>query len=308
MVWKPVHERLMTDYTIGKFFNMLIQGQVVNAILEHACTILACQVSVPTIRNNDEKLNHVDFMIREISQRLEHRPVDLVVLPELCTIEYGREAFQRLAELSENFDGPSIERMSLLAAKYCTTVVFGMPRCSEGRYFISQVVIGPDGELVTCYDKLHICQYGASMEKEFFQPGQKLGIFSTAGFRFAPVICYDIRLPELSRTLALEHEVDCILHCGAYYRDESFFSWHPFAITRAMENQLYLLSLNRAGANYGNSIFCFPWMDEKQYSVSFKSHGEDFRYLEIVRSRINQAREQYTFLKDRLSEYKNLPY
>jgi predicted amidohydrolase len=98
------------------------------------------------------------------------------------------------------------------------------------------------------------------------------------------------------------------LHCGAYYRDESFSSWHSFAITRAMENQLYLLSLNRAGKYYGNSVFCLPWMDESRPEIHFSSHDEDFRYLQVVRSNIDTAREQYSFLEDRLSDYKKLPY
>jgi len=269
--------------------------------------MLACQIAIPTVRNAGQKFNHIDRVIEKVSISLEQRPAQLVVFPELSTIEYSRKAFDQLSELAENLDGPSVERMCGLAKRYRTAVVFGMPRCSEGRYYISQVAIGCDGEIMTCYDKLHICQYGASMEKEFFHPGRSLGIFSVAGFRFAPIICYDIRIPELSRSLALEKEVDCILHCGAYYRDESFASWHSFAMTRAMENQLYLLSLNRAGEQYGDSLFCLPWMDESQSEVHFSTHGEDFRYLQIERSRIDAAREQYTFLADRLPDYKNLP-
>ena len=278
-----------------------------NTDLTDICSLLACQISIPTIRNNKQKFDHIDYMIEKISQRLDQRHADLVVLPELCTVEYSRETFQQLSELAEGLQGRSVERMRELAIKYRTSVIFGMPRSSEGRYFISQLVIGPDGGLISCYDKLHICQYGASMEKEFFHPGDSLSVFSVAGFRFAPIICYDIRIPELSRTLALENKVDCILHCGAYYRDESFASWHSFAITRAMENQLYLLSLNRAGERYGDSVLCLPWMDENQSEVHFSNHDEDFRYLKIERCRIAKARHQYSFLKDRLNDYTSLP-
>ena len=101
--------------------------------------------------------------------------------------------------------------------------------------------------------------------------------------------------------------MDCILHCGAYYRDESFASWHSFAMTRAMGNQLYLFSLSRAGEQYGDSKYCLPWMDEKQPAAGFTLHDEDFRYLRVERSRIDQAREQYGFLKDRLGDYRELP-
>jgi len=145
------------------------------------------------------------------------------------------------------------------------------------------------------------------MEKDFFQRGEGLCIFSVNGFRFAPIICYDIRIPELSWVLALRHQVDCILHCGAYYRDESFASWHAFATTRAMENQLYLLSLNRAGERYGNSIFCAPWMDDSQGATHFAAREEDFRLLAINRNDIISARRKYTFLKDKIGNYDTLP-
>jgi nitrilase len=244
-------------------------------------------------------------MIDKISGQLDATSADLVVLPELCTIEYSRQSFECLAELGEDLEGPSLEKMRELAMKYRVAVVFGMPRCDDERYYISQIGIGADGELLACYDKLHICQYGASMEKEFFRRGQVPAVFSVAGFQFAPIICYDIRFPELSRRLALDSQVDCILHCGAYFRDQSFTSWHSFAITRAMENQLYLLSLNRAGEWYGDSIFCLPWMDEQQTAVHFAPHDEDFVYLDIERSEIEAARQQYTFLEDRLTDYRS---
>jgi nitrilase len=267
-------------------------------------TLLACQVTVPSIRRVGDKFDHIDRMIAKISAQLDQAPADLVVLPELCTVEYSRQSFECLAELAEDLEGPSMEKMRALATKHQTAVVFGMPRCSGDKYFISQIAIGADGDLLACYDKLHICHYGASMEKEFFQRGQSVCVFSVAGFRFSPIICYDIRFPELSRSLALDEEVDCILHCGAYYRDESFASWHSFATTRALENQLYFLSLNRAGEMFGDSIFCLPWMDEQRAAVRFATHDEDFRYLKIERSKIETAREQYTFLKDRLTDYR----
>lgn len=267
------------------------------------CTLLACQISIPVIRNHQDKINHIGQMIDKISAKLDKKQADIVVLPELCTIDYSRDTFEQLASLAESLDQHSVQMMRQLATRYKTTVVFGMPKREGGQYTISQLAIGANGDLMGCYDKLHICQYGASMEKEFFQAGRSLCTFDLAGFRFAPIICYDIRFPELSRTLTLDHQVDCILHCGAYFRDESFDSWHAFAVTRAMENQIYLLSLNRAGDDFGDSIFCPPWMDKDSPKISFSSHDEDFRYLTLHRSTITEARTQYPFLQDRLPDY-----
>jgi hypothetical protein len=74
-----------------------------------------------------------------------------------------------------------------------------------------------------------------------------------------------------------------------------------------MEKELYLLSLNRAGEQYGDSLFCLPWMDKNQPEVHFSTHDEDFRYFQIERPGIDEAREKFTFLKDRLSDYSRLP-
>ncbi|NKB76208.1 MAG: carbon-nitrogen hydrolase family protein [Gammaproteobacteria bacterium] len=266
------------------------------------------------VRTAKQKQAHVDDVIQKISDKLDRfdpleegqEQVDLVVLPELSTIEYSRETFSLLPELAETLDGPSVEKMLEFAVRRKTAIVFGMPRISGGRYYISQIAISAEGELLGCYDKLHICQYGASMEKEYFDRGSNLSVFSIAGFVFAPIICYDIRIPELSRTLTLKHKVDCILHCGAYFRDESFSTWHAFATTRSMENQIYMVSLNRAGSQYGESIFCPPWVDDEQPIERFSKFGEDFRFLTINRSEILEARAKYTFLQDRLENYESL--
>ena len=271
-----------------------------------ACTVLACQIAVPETRTRSQLEQHADLLVEKLAAQLADRPADLVVLPELSTVEYSRESFEQLPQLAENLEGPCVRKFRQLAIESGATVVMGMPRTEEGRFYISQVVLDPAGEVVGCYDKLHICQYGASMEKEFYDRGHNLCVFEVNGLRFAPIICYDIRIPELSRTLVLRHDVDCILHCGAYFRDESFATWHAFAIARAMENQVYLLGLNRAGRDYGESIFCPPWMDEKHPATIFDARDEDFRYLDVETARIAQVRRDYTFLLDRLEDYSTL--
>jgi nitrilase len=141
------------------------------------------------------------------------------------------------------------------------------------------------------------------MEKEYFDAGDHVFTFKIGNFTISPIICYDIRIPELSRVLALKHGVDLILHCGAYYRDESFATWHQFATTRAMENQIFFLSLNRAGQSWGNSVFCLPWMDENTPPERFSHRDEEFRHLTLDKRQLFKAREDYTFLKDRLPDY-----
>ncbi len=269
-----------------------------------ALTVLACQDSVPPDQTPADRDAHVLALCERIRQYLNRTDtVDLIVLPELCTIEYSIGAFSHLDSLAEPIDGPSTQAFSRLAQDSGAMVVFGMARSTKQGFAISQIIIDGVGEVVGCYDKMHLCHYGASTEKDFFQPGERVVLVDLKGWCIAPIICYDIRIPELSRALTVDHDVNLLLHCGAYFRDESFSSWHSFAITRAMENQVYLLSLNRAGADYGGSIFCPPWIDDDQPAQYFETHDEDFRHLELDPALLLDVRSQYTFLKDRHLAY-----
>jgi len=266
--------------------------------------LLGCQVAIPDAVCASDRDRHVASLCEGIADHLaKSGPVDLIVLPELCTLPYSREAFEALDDLAESLEGVSVTCFAELARAQSAMVVFGMARRTDTGFRISQVILSETGDVAACYDKMHLCQYGASCEKEFFEHGEKMAVVNLNGWKIAPLICYDIRIPEMSRALVLEHHADLLLHCGAYFRDESFATWHNFATTRAMENQVYLLSLNRAGKNYGNSLFCFPWMDETHPAVAFAEHAEEFRFLELDPNLPDETRSMYTFLKDRHAKY-----
>ncbi len=265
--------------------------------------LLACQIEIPAMITTSERDAHLAVSTAKVREAIVDSPVDIVVLPELSSIEYSRETFDNLAELAEPLDGPSYQRWCKVAKECNVHIVYSFARRTEKSTHISIAVVNPKGDLVGYYDKIHLAQYGASMEKEYFQRGNQLFTFTVKGFKIAPIICYDIRIPELCRTLVVDHGVDIILHCVAFYRDESFHAWHSFANVRAIENQIFFLSLNRAGKNYGDSLFCFPWMDENRLPIRFHDNAEMLLKIEIDHTMLDKVREQYTFLGDRLPTY-----
>lgn len=269
-----------------------------------ALSVLACQVAIPETTGAEARDAHLERLAALVRAALREAPADLVALPELASIDYSRAAFARLDALAEDLHGPSYESWARVAEETGAHVAYGFPRRVADGFRISVGVVAPDGRLLGWYDKLHLAQYGASMEKEYFGRGAHLCVVDVAGFRIAPIICYDIRIPELSRTLALDHGADLILHCGAYYRDPSFYSWHDFAVTRALENQVYLLSLNRAGAGFGGSVFCPPWIDETCEPLRLPEHDERLQRLTLTTAAITEARETYSFREDRLESYR----
>lgn len=227
---------------------------------------------------------------------------DLIVLPELFTIGYGRNAFKKLSDLAEDENGETVRMFCELAREKNSFIVFGFPEKKDGRYMNSVAVISNKGELAGIYRKIHIAQFGNAVEKEFFERGNRTLVFDVGGIKAGIINCYDIRFPELARKLSLEGGIDLLVHPVAFSKDNSFPSWHHFVITRALENQVYALSLNRAGKDYGNSIFCPPWIDW-EVKPTILGEGEEILEKEIDTEEIKKVREEYQFRKDVLGRY-----
>jgi nitrilase len=260
---------------------------------------------VPVIAETADRDRNVDRVAATISAALQENSCDLVLLPELFTIDYSIRAFDNLDSLAEQLDGRTVQVFSALARQHECHIGFSIPRREDRLNYISVVIVGADGSIVGSYDKLHIANFGASFEKKYFQPGSNLLVFDCGGIRCATIICYDFRFPELIQHLAMDRAVDLILHPVAFQRDSTFSSWSSFVVCRALENQLYFLSLNRAGSEFGASIFCPPWIDE-QVRPTILSSAETLEVFQVEREVINKVRSTYPFRTDRIGDYKAL--
>lgn len=267
-------------------------------------TLLACQIDIPFMTGGDERDAHIDRIATAIDTTLKTQgSVDLVVLPELSTLHYSRACFDHLASLAEPLDeSPTLARLGKVARDHAAAILVGMARRDDagdnaGAFYISQVLINPDGSPGPYYDKLHIAQFGDSTEKDYFSRGDHAMVFELNGFTFGTIICYDIRIPEFSRSLTRDHQIDVLLHPTAFYRDETFYTWHAFAQTRAVENQVYFASVNRAGDDYGSSVLAEPWVDQTR-PPAVLGREETFARWVLDRETISDARAHYPFLKD----------
>ena len=272
---------------------------------EPAMKILACQINVEGINTRSKRDSNLDRIHSLIRKSCDHSPVDLVLLPELSTVEYSVNTFDNLLELAEPLFGPSFEKYAALAKSINSAICYGFPREEAGRHYISQMVIDNNGEYLCHYDKLHVAQFGASGEGAYFQPGDHSAVFSINGFRIGVIICYDLRFGSYISQLAEQNNLDLILHPVAFYRDGSFASWHHFVKTRALENQLYFLSLNQSGDHWGDSLFCPPWF-ENESEVQALDLEEQLQIFEISREVIAKARSSYPILKNRKPDYEGV--
>ena len=120
--------------------------------------------------------------------------------------------------------------------------------------------------------------------------------------KFGIILCYDFRFPSLTSLLRKKYNVDVILHPCAFLKDTTFYSWHSFAITRALENLCYFISINRAGEKWGNSIICPPWVDG-EVKPEILDEREHFLEIEIDPKIIDIRRKQFPFLQDENKDF-----
>ena len=175
----------------------------------------------------------------------------LYVMAELSTCGYDDSVFHRVDEFAEDLnEGPSAKFMGALAKEVGAHLCYGIVRRTvsgsgadgakqPSPLRICQVVMGPTGKVQCSYDKLHLCHFGDCAENSYFSPGDRTCAFEVRGVRIGLLICYDIRFPELCRQYAWGPDAcQVLLHPAAFVRDTAFHSWHAFATTRALENQV----------------------------------------------------------------------
>ncbi|MBN8411557.1 carbon-nitrogen hydrolase family protein [Halomonas cupida] len=272
--------------------------------------LLACQTAIPTTRTRNEQLGYLTRLAQDLRQAARHHQPDLIVLPELSSQEYSDAAFDHLDQLDDDLKGPVVQLHRDLASELGCFIAFGLARRAADtpaglRRHISQVVVGPDGEISAVYDKLHCAQFGASAEAGHFVPGDRLVTFDVAGWRVGVMICYDLRFGELAARYR-QQGVDLMLHPVAFTRDFSFASWHSFITTRAMEHQCYWLSLNRAGDDWGHSTLCPPLLTA-DIPAQPLSHQEGIVCRELDRQQLMEARARLPLARDRRDDIDRLP-
>ena len=111
---------------------------------------------------------------------------------------------------------------------------------AEGRPGITSLVIGPDGALLTRYDKTHLC----GLETEVFAPGTADGRFTLDGVRFALATCYDNRFPDIAERAAADGCAVCLASSALDAGNDSFEKVYP---VRARDFGLYVVLADLVG-------------------------------------------------------------
>jgi len=157
------------------------------------------------------------------------------------------------------------------------------------------VAAGPDGELVT-YDKRHLFSY--AREHVNFEAGDDVVGFEVEGVRVTPFVCYDLRFAD--EFWALANDTDCFVVPASWPRQRAVH-WRALLPARAIENQCYVVGVNRVGAGdgltyVGDSVILDPLGEAV---AAAPDDGECVITGEVDAERVRAVRERYPFLRDR---------
>ena len=167
---------------------------------------------------------------------------DVLVLPE--TWNTGFFPKENLLQLSDT-DGEMMKtRIGALAKQHHVNIVAGsVSNERDGKVFNTAMVFDRSGACIASYDKTHL--FSPMGEDDYYTPGDHLCRFSLDGIRCGIVICYDIRFPELVRSLALQG-ID-VLFVVSQWPKERIYHLRSLTTARAIENQMFVVCCNSCG-------------------------------------------------------------
>ena len=202
----------------------------------------------------EENFRRADQLIRQAAQE---QP-DVIVLPETWNTGFFPENVMELADQ----DGQQTKAViGKLAKEFSVNIVAGsVANIREGRVYNTAFVFDREGRCIASYDKTHL--FSPMGEDTYFTPGDHLCRFTLDGLRCAVVICYDIRFPELTRSLAVEG-LD-MLFVVSQWPDVRIAHLETLTQARAIENQIFVVCCNSCGqagqTKYGgHSAVIDPW-------------------------------------------------
>jgi predicted amidohydrolase len=180
-------------------------------------------------------------------RELARSQTDMVVLPEMWSCSFDNP---RLAVYAART--PDILRtLRTFAADHHLMIAASMPEATEAGIYNTTFLIEKDGTPAGAYRKMHL--FSPTGEDRYFAGGTKVGVFRTSLGCLGIMTCYDLRFPELCRTLT-ERGAQLVL-VSAQWPMARVEHWDILLRARAIENQLFVVAANRCGKE-GKT--CFP--------------------------------------------------
>jgi predicted amidohydrolase len=210
---------------------------------------------------------------------------DIVVLPEMFNTGFT----MNVDEMAQKYNGELVQWMKQQALKHNFAILGSAIINDKDKNYNRFIMAYPCGD-IKYYDKRHLFRMGN--EHENFEAGSRMEIFKFAGWRIRPLICYDLRFPVWSRN---RNNYDVLIYVANWpaARNEV---WNTLLKARAIENQCYVIGVNRIGNDgmnieyTGNSMV----IDPRGNIISQQSENkEGIEILTISLSKLNDFRKKF---------------
>lgn len=258
--------------------------------------------------NRSENLSKIEDLIL----RSADGGASLVSLPEFAPC---LAPLRERPEYAEKIPGPSTDFLSDLARKFglyihCGSVI--ERSVYPAKVYNTSVFINPKGEIIAIYRKIHLfdveLEGGKNEESRVTIAGNEPVVVTTELATFGFTICYDLRFPELFRSITLLG-AQIIFVPAAFLLATGKDHWEPLLRSRAIENQVYIIAAAQVGTpfpgltHYGNSMIIDPWGTV----LARAPEEETVIFASVDLQRIERVRREVPCLANRRPEaYKGL--
>lgn len=243
--------------------------------------------------NPQKNLELVEARITNMMQK----SVDVIVIPEMWNTSYALEEIKDIADE----DGKNhAAKIGNLAKKFKVNIIAGsVSDRRESKIYNTSYIYNREGQNIARYSKVHLFQL--MDEHKYLARGEKNVPFDIDGITCGIIICYDLRFPELTRSLALNGAK--IIFVVAQWPNPRFNHWSILNKARAIENQLYFVSVNRVGCEkdksfFGHSMVLDPW-GEVIYEAG---EQEDMKVVEVIPEKVDEVRRKIPCFQDRVED------
>jgi predicted amidohydrolase len=220
--------------------------------------------------------------------RASAQGAEVAALPEMFTTGFSMNA--------HSIEGAEARiALSSMAKENNINIIAGVAAPVDVKGLNKALAFDTSGALIAEYAKMHPFSYAG--EEKHYTPGQGPVTFDLAGAPSSVFICYDLRFPEIFRSVARDVKVIYLLANWPASRQEH---WHALLRARAIENQCYVAGVNRVGADGGGIEYvggsCVHGPFGEEFLVAGKKEGVSVVDLDIAS--VESIRSQYPFLND----------
>jgi len=174
----------------------------------------------------------------------------LLVLPEMFAQGFVTDLdIKNSKELIINNQERTLDWMKQTAQKFDVIVVGSLPILEGGFLYNRMVAIHGSAAPIQFYDKKHL--FSLAGEHVHFSPGSQRGLWEIDGWSTIPSICYDLRFP-----VWLRNQKDYqVMLCVANWPNSRALAWRSLLVARAIENQAYVVGVNRVGTDGTGTVY-----------------------------------------------------